>query len=67
MAEAGVPMAEIAQYLGHNNPAITYRVYARYSPTYLRGAANAVEFPKKHDVVSCTSEQQICAMQGNLV
>lgn len=43
MAEAGVPMAEIAQYLGHSSPDITYRVYARYSPSYLRGAAQALE------------------------
>ncbi len=43
MAEAGTPMAEIAQYLGHSSPEITYRVYARYSPSYLRGAAAALE------------------------
>ncbi|MGI9489300.1 MAG: tyrosine-type recombinase/integrase [Geminicoccaceae bacterium] len=43
MAEAGTPMAEIAQYLGHSSPDITYRVYARYSPSYLRGAAQALE------------------------
>jgi len=43
MAEAGVPMAEIAQYLGHSSPNVTYRTYARYSPTYLRGAAEALE------------------------
>ncbi len=43
MAEAGTPMAEIAQYLGHSSPDVTYRVYARYSPSYLRGAAQALE------------------------
>lgn len=43
MAEAGVPMDAIAQYLGHSSPAITYRVYARFSPDYLRGAARALE------------------------
>lgn len=42
MAEAGVPMDEIAQYLGHSDPRITYRVYARYSPSYLRRAAAAL-------------------------
>lgn len=42
MAEAGVPMAEIAQYLGHNNPGTTYRVYARFSPEYLRSASEAI-------------------------
>lgn len=43
MAEAGVPMEEISQYLGHSNVEITRRVYARYSPDYLRKAAEALE------------------------
>lgn len=43
LAEAGIPISEIAQYLGHSNPIITYRVYARYSPSHLRGAAKALE------------------------
>lgn len=44
MAEAGVPMEEISQYLGHSNVEITRRVYARYSPDYLRKAASALDF-----------------------
>lgn len=43
MAESGVPIEEIAQYLGHTTPSVTYRVYARYSPDYLRRAASALE------------------------
>jgi hypothetical protein len=43
MAEAGVPLTEIAQFLGHSTPTITYRVYSRYSPDHLRGAARALE------------------------
>lgn len=43
MAEGGVPMSEIAQYLGHSNSAITERVYARFSPGYLRKAASFLE------------------------
>lgn len=43
MAEDGVPMEEIAQYLGHSNVDITRRVYARFSPDYLRNAAKALE------------------------
>jgi len=43
MAEAGVSMSEISQYLGHSNTAITERVYARYSPYFLRSAAAALE------------------------
>ena len=44
MAEAGIPMSEISQYLGHSNTSITERVYARFSPDHLRGAAEAVDF-----------------------
>jgi len=43
MAEGGTPMSEIAQYLGHANTAITERIYARYSPNYLRNAARHLE------------------------
>ena len=43
MAEAGTPMSEIAQYLGHSDSRITERVYARYSPSYLSGAAKALD------------------------
>jgi integrase len=32
MAENGVPMAEIAQYLGHTDSRVTERVYARFGP-----------------------------------
>lgn len=43
MAEGGTPMSEIAQYLGHSNTSMTERVYARYSPQHLRGAASNLE------------------------
>lgn len=43
MAEAGTPMDEIASYLGHSDPRITYRVYAKFSPTYLQKAAAALD------------------------
>lgn len=43
MAESGIPMAEVAQYLGHSSESVTYRVYARFSPDYLRRAASALE------------------------
>jgi len=51
MAEAGVPMSEIAQYLGHTSTRITERTYARYSPEYLRKAASALEMPQARVVV----------------
>lgn len=40
-AEAGVPMPEIAQLMGHDDSRTTEKHYARFSPTYLRSAANA--------------------------
>lgn len=38
MAEDGVPMEEIAQYLGHRNVNVTRRIYARFSPDHNVGA-----------------------------
>jgi integrase len=43
MVEGGVPIEEVAQYLGHTSVGVTYRVYARFSPTHLRRAAAALE------------------------
>jgi integrase len=44
MAEAGISMEEIAQYLGHSNVNVTRSIYARFSPDYLRKAAAALEY-----------------------
>lgn len=44
MAEDGVSFDEIAQYLGHSSPKITFSVYARFSPNHLRKAAESLEF-----------------------
>jgi integrase len=44
MAEAEISMEVIAQYLGHEDVSVTRKKYARYSPTYLREAAAALEF-----------------------
>lgn len=44
MAEAGIPMSEISQFLGHTNTSITERVYARYSPSHLQRAAAVLDF-----------------------
>ena len=43
MAEDGVPMEVIAQFLGHANVDTTRKIYARFSPTFLRDAASALE------------------------
>lgn len=44
MAQADVPMQKIAQYLGHTSTRVTESVYARYSPSFMRDASNALEF-----------------------
>ena len=44
MAEKGVSMDEIAQYLGHDDARTTSKIYARFSPSYLSGAASALDF-----------------------
>lgn len=43
MAASGVPMAKIAQFLGHTSERVTERVYARFAPDHLRSAAAALE------------------------
>lgn len=50
MAEDGVDMEEIAQYLGHEDSRITRRVYARFSPRHLQKAAASLDFVKPHQV-----------------
>lgn len=47
MAEAGIPMSEISQYMGHSNTSITERVYARFSPDHLRHAADVLDFAQR--------------------
>lgn len=44
MAEAGVPMSRISQFLGHSNTSVTERVYARFAPDHLADAAEALNF-----------------------
>jgi integrase len=44
LVQAGVPIDQVAQFLGHSNPSITYTTYARYSPDHLRGAAAILDF-----------------------
>lgn len=44
MAEGGVPMAEIAQFLGHADSRLTERIYAKFSPAFLSKSAASLEF-----------------------
>jgi len=43
MAQAGVPMEQIAEFMGHTSIETTRKHYARFHPDYLRGAASALE------------------------
>lgn len=43
MAEDGVPMDEICQYMGHDDIETTRQIYARFSPSHLKRAAKALE------------------------
>lgn len=49
MAKAGVPMQEIAAYMGHKNLATTMKHYAHFHPQFLRGAAQALEITAQTD------------------
>jgi integrase len=44
MAQADVPMQKISQFLGHSTTRVTERTYARYSPSFMKDAAAALEF-----------------------
>jgi hypothetical protein len=44
MAEDGIPLEEIAQFLCHSDVNVTRRIYARFSPDYLRRAAASLEY-----------------------
>lgn len=44
MAKDDVPMQKISQYLGHTTTAVTERVYARYSPSFMRDASTSTSW-----------------------
>jgi integrase len=41
-AEAGVPMSQLAQFMGHDDDRTTQKHYARFSPDFLRGVVDAI-------------------------
>jgi integrase len=41
-AEGGIPMPQLAQFMGHDDDRTTQKHYARFSPDYLRQVANAI-------------------------
>jgi integrase len=70
MAEGEITMDEIAQYLGHENVEITRRVYARFSPAYLRKAAAELEYDdlgSMNQTRTTQKEEQKAVLLGNLV
>ena len=44
MAQADVPMQKISQFLGHTSTRVTERTYARYSPSFMKDAAAALDW-----------------------
>ncbi len=44
MAQANVPMEKISQYMAHSTVTVTERHYARYSPSYMRDASDALNW-----------------------
>ncbi len=54
MAIAGIPMREIALYLGHASTATTERVYSHHSPDFLRRAGDALLRVKRGPVAPKT-------------
>ena len=42
LAIAGVPLDQIGRLLGHTDPRVTLRTYAKHSPDYLKGAIDAL-------------------------
>ncbi|ARC35500.2 integrase [Paracoccus yeei] len=46
MVSAGIPITQVAQYLGHSNTAITFSTYGRFAPDHLTEAAEVLDFVK---------------------
>jgi integrase len=55
-AEAGVPMAQLAQFMGHDDDRTTQKHYARFSPDYLRNVADAISRGSFVDSGPCPGE-----------
>lgn len=43
MAEGGIPLEAISQYLGHSSTKITEKIYARFTPGYMKKQAEVLE------------------------
>jgi integrase len=70
MAEDGRSMEEIQQFLGHSDINVTRKIYARFSPSYLREAAAALEFDDLGSMNQCTlpkADHQALKSLANMV
>lgn len=63
LAEAGISMEVIAQYLGHEDVATTREIYARFSPTYLRAAADVLQY----DDLGSMNQKNTTGLDDNLL
>lgn len=50
MVMKGVPIEQVARYLGHKNPNITWKTYGKWSPDYLSTASQAVNLDLRRAV-----------------
>jgi integrase len=55
-AEAGVPMAQLAQFMGHDDDRTTQKHYARYSPDFLANVAESTVRGQVVDSGPCAGE-----------
>lgn len=46
LVEDGHSFEEVAQFLGHSDVRLTFKVYGRFSPTHLRGLADTLEIKR---------------------
>lgn len=46
MVSSGIPITQVAQYLGHSNTAITYSTYGRFASGHLTDTAEVLDFVK---------------------
>jgi hypothetical protein len=49
LVSAGIAIEKGAQYLGHPNTAVTYRVYGRYRPQHMQDAAEVLDCMRLQD------------------
>lgn len=50
LAAGGIAMDRIAQYLGHSDPRITFKVYARFAPEHMKEESEILDFTKVRKV-----------------